>query len=67
MERNGGPKVHAGGMLRVVLPVDPPEFSPSGARILLGILLEAARKAGVMSGSKATITLEEAGERAAEG
>jgi hypothetical protein len=66
MESNAGPKVPAGGTLRVVLPADPPDLSPRGARILLEILLEAASKAGVMSASKATITLEEPCEQAAE-
>lgn len=52
--------------VRVVLPVDPPELSSRGARILLEILLDAVDEPGGMSASKATMTLGEAREEAAE-
>jgi hypothetical protein len=53
--------------VRVVLPADPPELLPRGARILLDILLDAWERGGAASVPAGTIPPQDQREEVAGG
>jgi hypothetical protein len=52
--------------LRVVLPVEPPELPPRGARILLEILLDTREQGGDVSALPGTIPPQDMRQEVAE-